>query len=76
MTKRLKGELKAAVETPADLRKALHRRAGLTASWDAMSYSHRREYVSWIEEAKKPETRERRIAKTVEALAERTHLKR
>lgn len=62
--------------TPDDLRKALDRHAGLTASWDAMSYSHRKEYVSWIEEAKKPETRERRIAKTVEALAERSRPKR
>lgn len=64
------------VETPHDLRKALDRRAGLTASWDAMSYSHRKEYVGWIEEAKKPETRERRIAKTVKALAESTRPKR
>ena len=41
-----------------------------------MSYSHRKEYVGWIEEAKKPETRERRIAKTVKALAESTRPKR
>jgi len=31
--------------------------------------SHRREYVDWVEEAKRPETRTRRIAKTVERVA-------
>jgi hypothetical protein len=28
-----------------------------------MSYTHRKEYIRWIEEAKKPETRENRKAK-------------
>ena len=31
-----------------------------------MSFTHRREYVEWIEEAKRPETRARRIAGTLE----------
>jgi uncharacterized protein YdeI (YjbR/CyaY-like superfamily) len=35
---------------------------------DALSYSHRREYVEWVEEAKRPETRARRIAETVERI--------
>jgi len=46
----------------------LSRRKGLQAAWDRMSFSHRREYVSAITEAKKPETRQRRVAKTIEAL--------
>jgi uncharacterized protein YdeI (YjbR/CyaY-like superfamily) len=33
-----------------------------------MSYSHRREYVDWIAEAKRPETRRRRIERTLERL--------
>jgi hypothetical protein len=36
-------------------------------TFDAMSYSHRKEYVAWILDAKKPETRARRIEKAREA---------
>jgi len=32
--------------------------------FDELSYTHRKEYVQWITEAKKPETRERRLQKT------------
>jgi uncharacterized protein YdeI (YjbR/CyaY-like superfamily) len=35
-----------------------------------MSYSHRKDYADWIEEAKRPETRERRVAKAVEMIRE------
>ena len=38
----------------------------VTKQFDALAYSHRKEYVRRIEEAKKPETRARRIADTVE----------
>jgi Domain of unknown function (DUF1905)/Bacteriocin-protection, YdeI or OmpD-Associated len=53
------------VTVPDDLAAAL-RAAGL--SLDGLSYTHRKEWVRWIEEAKKPETRSARVAKTVEAL--------
>jgi uncharacterized protein YdeI (YjbR/CyaY-like superfamily) len=33
-----------------------------------MSYSHRKDYVDWIKEAKREETRRRRIAKAVEMI--------
>jgi uncharacterized protein YdeI (YjbR/CyaY-like superfamily) len=33
-----------------------------------MSYTHRKEYVEWIKEAKREETRRRRIAKAVELI--------
>ena len=36
------------------------------AAFDALSFTHRHEYVEWIEDAKRPETRARRIAETVE----------
>lgn len=52
------------VDVPADLRAALDE-TGLGAAFDALSYTHQREYVSSIEDAKKAETRARRI---VEAL--------
>jgi uncharacterized protein YdeI (YjbR/CyaY-like superfamily) len=57
------------VEPSADFARALKANRQARATWDGLSYTHRREYAQWIEEAKKPETRERRIAKSVEALA-------
>ena len=39
-------------------------------NYEALSYTHRKEWVRWIEEAKKPETRAARVAKTVTALRE------
>jgi hypothetical protein len=56
------------VEPSADFARALKANGRARATWDALSYTHRREYAQWIEEAKKPETRARRIAKAVEAL--------
>ena len=38
------------------------------AAFDGLAYSHRKEWVRWVEEAKKPETRAARIEKTVESL--------
>ena len=57
------------VDVPADLSAALEREPGAAAAFEALSYSHRREYVRWVEEAKRPETRQRRIAGTLERLA-------
>ena len=50
-----------------DIKKAL-KAAGLWEKFSALAYTHRKEYVQWIEEAKKPETRLRRIAKMREML--------
>jgi uncharacterized protein YdeI (YjbR/CyaY-like superfamily) len=61
---------KREARVPADLQKALARNAKARAAFAAFSPSHRREYVEWIEEAKRPETREKRVATTVEWLAE------
>lgn len=55
------------VEVPADLAAALDE-AGLRAAFDKLAYSHRREHVNAINDAKKPETRARRITKAVEML--------
>jgi uncharacterized protein YdeI (YjbR/CyaY-like superfamily) len=33
-----------------------------------MSYTHRKEYIRWIEEAKKPETRETRKIRMIEMI--------
>lgn len=56
------------VEVPDDLRAALDA-AGLSDTFDALAFTHRREYVEWVEGAKRPETRDRRIGKTVERLS-------
>ncbi|MDI1481204.1 YdeI/OmpD-associated family protein [Polyangium sp. y55x31] len=54
---------------PSDLSVALATSAAASATWGSLAPSHRREYVGWIEEAKKPETRARRIASAVEMMA-------
>jgi len=55
------------VQTPKDL-KALLKNEELLARFEKLSYTHRKEYIRWIEEAKKEETRQRRLAKCVEML--------
>ena len=40
------------------------------AAFDAFSPSHRREYAEWIAEAKTDATRQKRLAQTLEQLAE------
>ncbi len=53
------------VEVPADVETAL-REHGLLESFGKFSYSHQKEVMDWINDAKKPETRARRIAKLCE----------
>jgi hypothetical protein len=57
------------VEVPEDLAAALAE-AGLRKQFDKLSYSHRREHVNAIINAKKRETRQRRITKALELLAD------
>ncbi len=54
------------VGVPEDLAAAFD--DAVRAQFDALAYSHRKEWVRWVEEAKKPETRAARIEKTVESL--------
>ena len=53
---------------PPDLEKAIAARATTRAAWAKLSPAHRREHVKHVIEAKKPETRARRIAATIAAL--------
>ena len=57
------------VEVPPDLKKALKNSPKASATWDGYAYTHRKEFANWITEAKKPETRARRLEKTIEMLA-------
>jgi len=59
------------VEVPDDLAEALGRNEAARAAFDDLSFSHKREYVDAINEAKRPETRARRIERTIEAMLQR-----
>ena len=61
---------KPPVRVPVDLKAALAKRPAAAATFGAMSPSHKREYVEWITEAKTPETRQKRVAQTVDWVAE------
>lgn len=56
------------VEVPQDLASEFKKNKEAKAFFDKLSYTHRREYVNWINEAKRDETRQNRIAKTIEML--------
>ena len=55
---------------PADLRTALAQSATAQATFKKFSPSQRREYIEWVTEAKRAETRARRVATTIEWLRE------
>jgi bifunctional DNA-binding transcriptional regulator/antitoxin component of YhaV-PrlF toxin-antitoxin module len=55
------------VDPPADLAAAIAENK-LGAAWDELSYTHKKEHVRSIVEAKQEETRFRRIAKTIDML--------
>jgi Bacteriocin-protection, YdeI or OmpD-Associated/Domain of unknown function (DUF1905) len=57
------------VAVPADLRAALDDDPAVVSAFDTLSFTPQREYVEWVDEAKRPETRARRIAPTVERVA-------
>ena len=57
------------VTPPADFVKALKSARSAWDRWQALSYSHQREYVEAIEEARKSETRRRRIDGAVRTIA-------
>jgi hypothetical protein len=56
------------VEVPPDLREALERAPEAGRAFATLAFTHQREYVTWITEAKRAETRERRIAKAIERI--------
>jgi hypothetical protein len=56
------------VEVPGALAAALAANDEARAAFDKLSYTHRKEYARWVAEAKKDETRDRRVAKTIEQL--------
>jgi hypothetical protein len=56
------------VEVPPDLERALSADREARVTFDGLSYTHRKEYVRWIEGAKREETRRQRVTKAVALL--------
>jgi hypothetical protein len=56
------------VRVPEDLATALRRKKKLNEYFQSLAFSHKREYVEWIIEAKRDETRKKRIDGTIERL--------
>lgn len=57
------------VTVPPDLLAALSKVEEARVAFEKLSYTHKKEYVSWIEEAKRPETRVKWIEQTVARLS-------
>jgi hypothetical protein len=56
------------IDVPVELKKALKTEKEAKVLFEKLSYTHQKEYVTWINEAKREETRQNRIAKTIEML--------
>ena len=61
---------KTELVVPKDLDAALSKNKIAKAAFEKFSYSHKKEYVQWIEEAKTEPTRNKRLAATVDLLSE------
>ncbi|HET6948595.1 MAG TPA: YdeI/OmpD-associated family protein, partial [bacterium] len=61
--------LRRPLVVPAALRRALATSPKAKAAFERLSLSHRREHIQWITEAKRPETKAKRVAETVRRLA-------
>jgi uncharacterized protein YdeI (YjbR/CyaY-like superfamily) len=56
------------VDVPDDLAAALAADAQAKATFDAMAFTHRKEYARWIAEAKRDDTRQRRLSQAIEMI--------
>ncbi|MGH8173048.1 MAG: YdeI/OmpD-associated family protein, partial [Rhodanobacteraceae bacterium] len=69
-TRTKSAKAKPPTKVPDDLAALLKKNKKARATFEAFSPSHRREYVEWITEAKREETRAKRLATAIEWLAE------
>ncbi|HEY3928678.1 MAG TPA: YdeI/OmpD-associated family protein [Candidatus Koribacter sp.] len=65
-----KPQLKKELVVPPHFLSALKKSKKAQSAFDAFSYSHKKEYIEWITDAKTDETRDRRIAQALEWIAE------
>jgi uncharacterized protein YdeI (YjbR/CyaY-like superfamily) len=56
------------MSVPHDLQIELNDDPPASIAFDALPYSHQREYIDWILQAQRPETRARRVERTIEML--------
>ena len=56
------------IDVPVELKKAFKIEKDAKVFFEELAYTHQREYVTWINEAKREGTRQARIAKTIEML--------
>jgi hypothetical protein len=56
------------VELPLDLQRAFQANPEARQVFDRLSYTHQKEYARWVSEARRPETRQRRIQQTMDML--------
>lgn len=61
---------KKEIAVPDYFEKALAKNKKAATTFNAFAYSHRKEYIQWITEAKTEETKNKRIAQAIEMLAE------
>ena len=59
-----------AIDIPEDLLWALDMDAKASAAFEKISSSHRQEYITWIERARQPITRARRLQEALKMMAE------
>ena len=57
-----------ALVVPPELENCLRKDDQAWANWEKFSYSHKKEYVEWIADAKQEETRKRRVAQALEMI--------
>lgn len=70
-----KDEEERTVEMPEDFARALADNTAAQETYSKLSFTGKRDYIRWITEAKKEETRRSRIEKSVEGLAQGKKLK-
>jgi hypothetical protein len=61
------------IEIPPDLQSALDSNPAARVRWQKLSFSHQKEHVQAIEDAKKPETRAKRISTALDMLLGKHH---
>jgi uncharacterized protein YdeI (YjbR/CyaY-like superfamily) len=70
LVRKPKKAVKAAPEVPAELAAALKKNKLAAKVFEGFSPSCKREYVDWVAEAKRDETKQKRVAQAVEWMAE------
>jgi hypothetical protein len=58
------------VELPEALAVALERDAAAKTAFHGLAFTHRKEFAQWVSEAKRPDTRDRRVAQALQMLRE------